>query len=151
LGSGYRRATEPPKKRQRFQVSADAEKRVEHRPAGAPPRDRGRGFRRSRLARDREFQRRGLRGFHLAQAHSRWEGCAMTMKLPALAALAEHAAAPTDLTDERLETIARDIETTHTSAVLHIAAQLAEARDIFRYRRDEGGFGGWVETRLRYS
>jgi len=59
--------------------------------------------------------------------------------------------APTDLTDERLETIAKDIETTHTKAVLHIAAQLAEARDIFCYRRDEGGFGGWVETRLRYS
>jgi hypothetical protein len=61
--------------------------------------------------------------------------------------LAEHA----NRTDERLETIAKDIETTHTNAVLHIAAQLAEARDIFRYRRDEGGFGGWVETRLRYS
>ena len=61
------------------------------------------------------------------------------------------AQAPTDLTDERLETIAKDIETTHTNAVLHIAARLAEARDIFRYRRDEGGFSGWVEARLRYS
>jgi hypothetical protein len=52
---------------------------------------------------------------------------------------------------ERLEAIAKDIETTHTNAVLHIAAQLAEARNIFRYRHDEGGFGGWVETRLSYS
>jgi hypothetical protein len=67
---------------------------------------------------------------------------------PALAALAEHAV---DLTDERLEMIAKDIETTHTNAVLYIAARLAEARDIFRYRRDEGGFGGWVETRLHYT
>src|SRR5262249_30168308 len=58
---------------------------------------------------------------------------------------------PTDLSDERLETIAKDIETTHTSAVLHIAARLAEAHNIFRYRRDEGGFSGWAETRLRYS
>jgi hypothetical protein len=65
--------------------------------------------------------------------------------------ISPEAPSPTDLTDERLEAIAKDIQTTHTNAVLHIAAQLAEARDIFRYRRDEGGFGGWVETRLRYS
>jgi hypothetical protein len=58
--------------------------------------------------------------------------------------LAKHA-------DDRLEAIAKDIETTHANAALHIAAQLAEARDIFRYRRDEGGFSGWVETRLHYS
>jgi hypothetical protein len=56
-----------------------------------------------------------------------------------------------DVTDERLETIAKDIETTGANATFHIAAQLAEARDIFRFRRDEGGFGGWVRTRLGYS
>jgi hypothetical protein len=59
--------------------------------------------------------------------------------------------APTDLTDERLETIAKDIETAHGTAVLYVAERLAEARDIFRYRRDEGGFSGWVEKRLHYS
>jgi hypothetical protein len=58
---------------------------------------------------------------------------------------------PADLSDERLETIAKDIESTGRGASLHIAARLVEARDIFRYRRDEGGFGGWVETRLHYS
>jgi len=56
-----------------------------------------------------------------------------------------------DVTDERLETIAKDIETTGANATFHIAAQLAEARDIFRFRRDEGGFGGWVRTRCRPS
>src|SRR5262245_57535814 len=33
--------------------------------------DRGRGFRRARLAQDREFRRCGLRGRNAAQAHSR--------------------------------------------------------------------------------
>jgi hypothetical protein len=73
---------------------------------------------------------------------------------PALTTIAEPAfskTVPADLTDERLETIAKNIETTHANAVLYIAAQLAEARDIFHYRRDEGGFGGWVETRLHSS
>ena len=84
---------------------------------------------------------------------------------PPQASLAEHAAAihqlgkqtvesvaaPTDLTDERLETIAKNIETLTATTTLQVAAQIAEAHEIFRYRRDEGGFGGWVETRLGYS
>ena len=37
------------------------------------------------------------------------------------------------------------------SAVLRIAERLAEAHGLFLYRRDEGGFGGWVEKRLRMS
>jgi hypothetical protein len=63
----------------------------------------------------------------------------------------ENVAAPTDLTDERLETIAKNIETLTATTTLQVAAQIAEAHEIFRYRRDEGGFGGWVETRLGYS
>src|SRR6516164_4406422 len=51
----------------------------------------------------------------------------------------------------RLEVIASKIETTHATAALLIAALLAEARDLFRHCRDEGGFAGWVETRLQYS
>ena len=35
--------------------------------------------------------------------------------------------------------------------MLAIAAKLAEAREIFRYRRDKGGFTGWVESRLNFS
>jgi hypothetical protein len=53
--------------------------------------------------------------------------------------------------DDRLEAIAQDIESLQATAILHIAERLAEARNIFRYRRDEGGFGGWVENRLHYS
>jgi hypothetical protein len=53
--------------------------------------------------------------------------------------------------DDRLEAIAEYIESLTAEATLQIGAQLAKARDIFRYRRDEGGFAGWVETRLRYS
>jgi hypothetical protein len=63
----------------------------------------------------------------------------------------ESVAAPTDLTDERLETIAKNIESLTATTTLQVAAQIAEAHKIFRYRRDEGGFGGWVETRLGYS
>src|SRR6516225_6406480 len=53
--------------------------------------------------------------------------------------------------DDRLEAIAKDIETLTATATLQIGAKLAEAREIFRYRRDEGGFAGWVETRLGCS
>ena len=53
--------------------------------------------------------------------------------------------------DDRLELIATEIEKLQTTALLHIAERLNEARDIFRYRRDEGGFAGWVESRLRWS
>lgn len=63
-------------------------------------------------------------------------------------ATASHVSA---LPDDRLEAIAREIETLQADAILHVAERLAEAREIFRYRRDEGGFGGWVESRLHYS
>jgi hypothetical protein len=56
-----------------------------------------------------------------------------------------------DLTNDRLEAIAKDIETLTATATLRIGAKLAEAREVFRYRRDEGGFAGWVESRLGYS
>src|SRR5262245_13931955 len=55
-----------------------------------------------------------------------------------------------DLSD-RLETIAKCIESLTVKATLRVAAQIAEAHEIFRYRRDEGGFAGWVERRLGYS
>ena len=51
----------------------------------------------------------------------------------------------------RLESLARDIEKLQGTATLKIAARLTEAREIFRYSRDDGGFAGWVETRLRIS
>jgi len=60
-------------------------------------------------------------------------------------------AASVDLTDDRLEAIAKDIESLTETATLQVGAKLAEARGIFRYRRDEGGFAGWVKTRLGYS
>lgn len=53
--------------------------------------------------------------------------------------------------DERLEAIAQAIESLQRSALMQIAERLAEAQEIFRYRRDEGGFGGWVESRLPFS
>ena len=53
--------------------------------------------------------------------------------------------------DDRLEAIAKDIASLQTTAILRIAERLAEAHSIFHYRRDEGGFGGWVERRLNYS
>src|SRR6478736_6125097 len=53
-----------------------------------------------------------------------------------------------DLSDDRLEAIAKDIESAMKSATLHVGRLLFEARAIFRYRRDEGGFAGWIEARL---
>jgi hypothetical protein len=61
---------------------------------------------------------------------------------------------PTALTDDesqRLESIAKEIEQLQNTATFNIAEHLAEAHGLFRYRRDEGGFGGWVESRLTIS
>jgi hypothetical protein len=52
---------------------------------------------------------------------------------------------------DRLEAIARDIQHFERQAVFRIANRLAKAHELFRYRRDEGGFQGWVENRLDYS
>ena len=56
-----------------------------------------------------------------------------------------------DTSNDRLEAIAKEIETLRATALMRIAGRLAEAQGIFRYRRDEGGFGGWVERRLHFS
>ena len=53
--------------------------------------------------------------------------------------------------DEQIEAIAKDIEALQATTFFRIAERLAEAHELFRYKRDEGGFAGWVETRLRYS
>ena len=53
--------------------------------------------------------------------------------------------------DDQIEAIAKDIEALQATAFFRIAERLAEAHELFRYRRDEGGFAGWVEKRLRYS
>ena len=67
---------------------------------------------------------------------------------------ADYAACLSALTyDDRrqLEEIAQDIERIERKAILQIAAKLAKARDVFRYRRAEGGFTGWITKRLRHS
>jgi hypothetical protein len=58
---------------------------------------------------------------------------------------------PATSDDERLESLAKEIECLHIKASLQIAERLAKAHEIFRYRRDEGGFTGWVESRLKIS
>jgi DUF3102 family protein len=58
---------------------------------------------------------------------------------------------PGTATDDCLEAIAKSIETLTATATLQVGEELAKARDIFRYRKDEGGFAGWVESRLHYS
>ena len=51
----------------------------------------------------------------------------------------------------RLEAIAIEIECVQTTAILRVAKLVAEAREIFLYNRDEGGFTGWIERRLNMS
>lgn len=53
--------------------------------------------------------------------------------------------------EQRLEDIAKGIETIQATAIIKIGERLAEARDLFRYDRKEGGFTGWVERRLKMS
>jgi hypothetical protein len=49
------------------------------------------------------------------------------------------------------EAKAARIELVQATAVLVVAAHLAEVHQQHLYRRDEGGFQGWVESRLRTS
>jgi hypothetical protein len=55
---------------------------------------------------------------------------------------------------DRLEAIAQDIETferTRRKMILRIAKLVSEAHDLFLYRRDEGGFTGWMKARFNCS
>ena len=53
--------------------------------------------------------------------------------------------------EAHLEAIALDIESVQTTSILRIAKLVAEAREMFLYNRDEGGFTGWIEQRLNMS
>jgi hypothetical protein len=52
---------------------------------------------------------------------------------------------------DRLEQIAVEIETIQGVALLKVGERLLEAQQFFRHDRDEGGFTGWIETRLSFS
>jgi hypothetical protein len=55
---------------------------------------------------------------------------------------------------EQLEPIACKIElleTAATTAILQIASEAAKIHDSFRYRRNEGGYAGYMKKRLGYS
>jgi ribosome-associated translation inhibitor RaiA len=51
----------------------------------------------------------------------------------------------------RLDELEAKIKAKQNEAASHIAEWLFEARGIWRYHRAEGGFRGWVESRLGYS
>jgi hypothetical protein len=53
--------------------------------------------------------------------------------------------------EARLEAIAIEIECVQTTAILRVAKLVEEAREMFLYNRDEGGFTGWIEQRLNMS
>ena len=52
---------------------------------------------------------------------------------------------------DRLEEIATEIETIQGVALLKIGERLSEAREIFKYDRNEGGFTGWIDSRLTFG
>jgi len=55
---------------------------------------------------------------------------------------------------DRLEAIARDIEifvSNRRRMTLRIAKLVSDAHDLFLYRRNEGGFTGWMKTRFDCS
>jgi hypothetical protein len=53
--------------------------------------------------------------------------------------------------DQQIEAIAKDIELLQSAAIIRIAERLAEARELFRYKRNGEGFVEWAETRLKFS
>lgn len=50
--------------------------------------------------------------------------------------------------DQQLEQHAASIERIQRDAVYEIGRELAAAQELFRYRKDEGGFTGWLANRL---
>ena len=53
--------------------------------------------------------------------------------------------------ETRLEAIAAEIESALGTAIMRVAALVAEAHELHRYQRGDGGFEGWVERRLKMS
>jgi hypothetical protein len=53
--------------------------------------------------------------------------------------------------ESRLEAIAAGIESVLGTAIMRVAALVAEAHEIHRYQHGDGGFEGWVERRLKMS
>lgn len=47
-------------------------------------------------------------------------------------------------TEVRLTQIAHELERTQKNAILEMGKLLCEARDLFKYKRDEEGFRGWL-------
>lgn len=61
--------------------------------------------------------------------------------------------APADITDvatveQQIEQHALRIEEVQHKAVMEIGRELKAVQDIFRFKRDEGGFEGWLSNRL---
>lgn len=72
--------------------------------------------------------------------------CGPPLRIPR--AIRSEPTAPPDV-EARLEEIAKGVETIQATAIVKIGERLAEARDLFRYDRREGGFEGWCQARLR--
>jgi hypothetical protein len=53
--------------------------------------------------------------------------------------------------ETRLEAIATEIESVLGTAIMRVAALVAEAHELHRYKHGDGGFEGWVERRLKMS
>jgi hypothetical protein len=53
--------------------------------------------------------------------------------------------------DGRLDQIAREIAETQNQGAIHIGELLHEAREIYRYKRDDEGFLAWIDQRLSMS
>jgi hypothetical protein len=87
-----------------------------------------------------------------AHVCSQVEECQEECTVQEIALFNETAALMTDAEFEAWrEAKAVRIELVQATAVLEIAADLAEVHQQHLYRRDEGGFQGWVERRLRMS
>ncbi|QPB21338.1 hypothetical protein [Rhizobium sp. 007] len=50
--------------------------------------------------------------------------------------------------DQQLGHHAQNVERIQLDAIFEIGRELATAQELFKYRRDEGGFTGWLGTRL---
>lgn len=50
--------------------------------------------------------------------------------------------------DQQIEQHAQNIERIVGNAILEMGRELKQAQELFRFKRDEGGFTGWLASRL---
>lgn len=61
---------------------------------------------------------------------------------------AQHDIADVATVEQQIEQHAQNIERIQRDTIVAIGQELIQVQDLFRFKRDEGGFTGWLASRL---